>query len=302
MDEPELSELENAGWDSRVRVFRAGDEVDTAVVVTNRFVVMVDTMAEPALAKAIVDRCRDALTANRRLLVVNTHADWDHCWGNAAFALDGPFPAPIIAHELARERLRGEPARAKLAAKQGEHARFASVRLVEPDITFTDGLRVSGGDLTLELLPTPGHTPDHVSVWLPELGLLLAGDAAERPFPYVGDPDGLPALRKSLRALAALAPTTVIPCHGGPSDAGLLARNLAYFDDLERRARAAISGGALPTDWREREDLPELIGLPYEEALRALAIAPESVPELWGYRHFHLLACRAALLDVAGRT
>ncbi|MGH2486667.1 MAG: hypothetical protein ACRDHE_11700, partial [Ktedonobacterales bacterium] len=141
----------------------------------------------------------------------------------------------------------------------------------------------------------------HVSVWIPALRLLLAGDAAERPFPYVGDPTGLPALRRSLRALAALAPATVIPCHGGPTDAGLLARNLAYFDDLERRARAALSGSALPPDWREREDPPELLGLPYEAALSAQSIAPESVPELWGYRRFHLLACRAALLDVAGR-
>jgi glyoxylase-like metal-dependent hydrolase (beta-lactamase superfamily II) len=141
-----------------------------------------------------------------------------------------------------------------------------------------------------------------VSVWIPELRLLLAGDAAERPFPYVGDPDGLPMLRRSLRALAALAPATVIPCHGGPTNAELLARNLAYFDELERRARAALADGALPPDWREHDDLPELLGLSYEAALLAQSIAPESVPELWGYRRFHLLACRAALLDVAAHS
>ena len=189
-----------------------------------------------------------------------------------------------------------------------EHAKTPNPPIADSVIPIVEAKRADfitsdhAIDDTVALLPTPGHTPDHVSVWIPELRLLLAGDAAERPFPYVGDPDGLPALRGSLRTLAALAPETVIPCHGGPSDVGLLARDLAYFDDIERRAGAALASGALPSDWRQREDLPELLGLPYEEALRALAIAPESVPELWGYRHFHLLACRAALLDVAGRS
>ena len=32
MDDITLSEIPNSGWDARVRVFRAGDEVDTAVV------------------------------------------------------------------------------------------------------------------------------------------------------------------------------------------------------------------------------------------------------------------------------
>lgn len=294
MDEITLSEIPNRGWDARVRVFRAGDEVDTAVVMTERFVVVVDTMATPELAAEIGNRVREAL-AGRQLLVVNTHADWDHCWGNAAFAFGGPFPAPLIAHELARERLLGEEARRELAEKRREQPRFASVRLFAPDITFAAGLRIAGGDLTLELLPTPGHTPDHVSVWLPEARVLLAGDAAEHPFPYVGEAAALSTLRSSLRRLAALAPTTVIPCHGGPSDAGLIARNLAYFDDLERRARKALAASAIPDDWRQRDDVPALLGVPYESALHAQGATPDTVPAF--YREFHARACRAALLD-----
>lgn len=297
MGEYLLTEVPNGGWDARVRVFRAGDgvetEVDTAVVVAERCVVIVDTMATPELAAAIVERVRSAL-AGQRLLVVNTHTDWDHCWGNAAFGPDGSYPAPILAHELTRERLQSEEARRDLDEKRREQPRFATVRLVEPDITFSAGLRISGGDLTLELLPTPGHTPDHISIWIPELRLLLAGDAAEHPFPYVGDPATLPTLRASLRHLAALSPTTVIPCHGGPSDADLLARNSAYFDDLERRARDALASGSLPSDWRDRDDLPQLLGLPYEAALRAQGVAPDVIPAF--YRAFHTQACQAALL------
>src|SRR5690348_3825626 len=36
----------------------------------------------------------------RPVIVVNTHADWDHFWGNAAFP-----GAPIVGHRLCRERI-----------------------------------------------------------------------------------------------------------------------------------------------------------------------------------------------------
>src|SRR5262249_47505665 len=153
--EPELSEVPNSGWDVRLRVFRAGDEVDTFALITARYVVLVDTMSTPELAEHILDRVR-ADVQGRQLLVVNTHADWDHCWGNAAFTMPrGSTTAPILGHELAAVRLSGPEERETLARKRAEEPRFASVRLVAPTITFRDGLlRIAGGDLTLELLPT----------------------------------------------------------------------------------------------------------------------------------------------------
>ncbi len=135
----DLMELPNGGWDARLRVFRSrGDEVDTFAVVTERSVILIDTASLPEVSAGIVELLRPAL-AGRRLLVVNTHADYDHAWGNATFAPDGSFPATIIGHELARERLLGEESRRKLAEKTAEDAAFASVRLVPPTLTFASG-------------------------------------------------------------------------------------------------------------------------------------------------------------------
>src|SRR5581483_7943869 len=174
----DVKELPNGGWDDRIHVFRSrDDEVDTFAVVTARSLIMIDTASVPEVSAGIVELLRPALVG-RELLVVNTHADYDHAWGNATFALDGPFPAPIIGHELARERLLGEDSRKSLTAKTAQDSAFASVRLVPPTLTFATGLRIHGGDLTLELLPTPGHAEDHVSIWIPELRVLLAGDSA----------------------------------------------------------------------------------------------------------------------------
>lgn len=288
-----LTEVTLAGVDPRVRLFRCGHEVDTCAVVTERYVVVVDTMATPALAAGIMDYLGNALTG-RGLLVVDTHADWDHAWGNATFATPGGrYPAPIIGHEETRRRLLDPEEEEYLRAKARAEPRFSEVRLVAPTITFTDGLRIDGGDLTLELIPTPGHTPDHVSVWIPELRLALAGDAAERPIPYVNEPGDLPLLRASLARLAALDPAAVIPCHGGTSDPALLTRNLAYVDTLERHARAALDEDRIPPDWSARDDLPAQVGLPFETMAEDVLGEPEDV--ILFYRASHLRAVRAML-------
>ena len=291
-----LAEVPNNGWDRRLRLFRAGDEVDTGALITQRYVVVIDTMATPELAAAILESVRPSL-AGRQLLVINTHADYDHCWGNATFASPGgTYPAPIIAHEQARARLRREETCQYLAERQQAEPRFANVRLVEPTITFTSGLLIDGGDLTLKLLPTPGHTEDHISIWIPELHLLLAGDAAEHPFPYVEEAATLPVLRRSLTRLAALDAAAVIPCHGGTTDPALITRNIAYFDKVERRARSALAAGLIPPGWHECEDIAEIIGLSFEEAIKDTGTTPASIPA--GYRSFHQAAVRAMLANL----
>jgi glyoxylase-like metal-dependent hydrolase (beta-lactamase superfamily II) len=267
------------------------------MLVTAQYVFIIDTMATPELARALLEAARPALEG-RQLLVINTHADYDHCWGNAIFAgPDALYPAPIIAHEQARWRLCSEEARQSLEQRQQTGARFANVRLVAPTITFGDGLRIDGGDLTLELIPTPGHTIDHIAIWIPELRLLLAGDAAEHPFPFVEEAAALPILRQSLARLAALNAATVIPCHGGTTDPALLLHNIAYFDEVERHARRALAANLTPPDWREREDIAEMIGLPYEQALK-IAEADPAYSEDTLYRGFHLAAVRATLANL----
>jgi glyoxylase-like metal-dependent hydrolase (beta-lactamase superfamily II) len=283
----------NGGWDERVLVMRRGALVDVFAIVTERAIVLVDTLDSPAAAEAALAHLRGPLAGGRQLLVVNTHADWDHTWGNAAFAgPDAARPAPIVGHRLCRERLRSPAARAELARMQAdEPARFGAVRLVPPTIAFDGDLTIDGGDLTLELLATPGHQPDHIAVWLPELRLLLPGDAAEDPFPSVADAAGLPALRASLARLAALAPTTVLACHApGRSDPGLLAANIAYFDALEAHCRAALAQGLAPA-LPDGADAGALIGYDPDAA------APGGLPagQADYYRASHDGAIRAML-------
>jgi glyoxylase-like metal-dependent hydrolase (beta-lactamase superfamily II) len=281
-----VEEIHRPEVDPRIRFFRAGEEVDTFVVLTSRFAVFIDTMSTPALMRQVIEKVRPDLDG-RLMLVINTHADWDHVYGNSLFAPGGEQPALIIGRALTHERLRSPAALERLRRQQAEENRFAQVTLVPPDLVFADALTLYGGDLTLELVPTPGHTPDHCSVWIPEIGTLLAGDAAEFPFPSVRGGATLAQVRSSLQYLMTLNPRVVLPCHGGTTGPDLLDQNLAYFS----RLRDLLKVETLLEHWSALTEstLPPL--LRYAAALEELGTTPERVPAF--YRGFHLDAVQA---------
>ena len=290
-----VAPFSEATWDARVRGFHCGDEVDVYAVVTRRFVVFVDTGATPEEAEQVRAALAPELVS-RQPLVVITHADYDHCWGNTAFAgPSGEVMTPIIGHAVARAWMLSEGAAEELRQKRAESPRFASVRLIAPTIAYTDRLLIDGGDLTLELLHTPGHTAEHTAVWIPEPRLLLAGDAAEHPFPQVHSGADLPDLRRSLARLQALDPAWVLPCHGGVFDPGLLARNLAFFATVERHARTALESGSVPVpdalDSVSSDELERLLSYTYAEALAGAGATEAVTPSF--YRRFFDDAARS---------
>jgi len=265
----ELQLIENQGWDERILVCRNGRLVDTFIVVSGRFVVLVDTVINPQTAAQMLDYARQYLANDRQLLVINTHADYDHCWGNQLFAGDtAVHPAPIIGSHLSPPKFQQKEALAYLAKMQElEPDVFSEVRFTPPTMLIQDKFVIDGGDLTLELLPTPGHTDDHYSVFIPEIATLLAADAAELPYPMARTPDGLPPMRQSLAKLAALPAETVLYCHA-PVTVGrqLLLDNIAYFNVIEAQCRAALARGINPQPGPD-VDVIALVECPWKTAV-----------------------------------
>lgn len=237
--------LRNQGWDSRIHIAANGNLVNVFVLLTQRYVILVDTLFNSTTAHALLDYAQPYLPS-RQFLVINTHADWDHAWGNQLFA--GPnalYPAPIIAHVACAAQFDLPETHDDLLQFQTEQpSLFGNVILTKPTLTFTHDLFIDGGDLTLHLFPTPGHTPDHIAIYIPEINTLLAGDAAEIPFPFAHSAMTLPILRASLQALANLHAERALYCHA-PATIGprLIHDNIAYFDALEAACRAALMRG-----------------------------------------------------------
>ncbi|GAB4189200.1 MAG: MBL fold metallo-hydrolase [Roseiflexaceae bacterium] len=151
-----------------------------------------------------------------------THADMDHVGGAAALkALTG---AAIYASAGEAQALAdGRPSRSFKAGPVAQalfkgFERLMPITPVSPVQTLADGdvLPILGG---LQVLSTPGHTPDHLSFFAPAYGLLFAGDS------MISTPNGLQFMDgpvtwdyatgcESVRRQAALAPRWVACGHG----------------------------------------------------------------------------------------
>jgi len=257
--------------DQRVRVFRRnfggieefdGMEVDAYVIITERYVVVLDTLLCPEDASAMVQMVKDQLPG-RQLLVVNSHADWDHSWGNAYFT--GECAAPIIAHEYCLTRMLSDEARQELLEYKQRYAIFQNVALVPPTMTFDQHFTILGGDMTIELIPAPGHHLDHIAVWIPELSLLLAFDAIERPLPILENAEAVPSMFATLEQLLALRAERVLCSHSKSASVALIEENLAYFREIERRSHELLQRYR-PTE-EELELASEIIHYPFDEVI-----------------------------------
>lgn len=288
----------NGGWDPRILVCACGTLVDVFIIETERYVVIVDTLINTTTATALLEIARARL-GRRQLLAINTHADWDHAWGNHVFAgPDAQQQAPIIASRRCAARLRSREARKSLATRRAaEPGRFDDVLLTPPTILFDDSLAITGGDLTLQLFATPGHQPDHIAIYIPQIATLLAGDAAELPFPFPASAAALPQLRESLARMQALDPGAALYCHA-PVGAGpkVLEQNSAYFTTLEHHCRQALARGT-PANPPADADVEALVEFPY-----ALAVPIDMDAEALAgfYRPGHQASIRMMLEHVAG--
>jgi glyoxylase-like metal-dependent hydrolase (beta-lactamase superfamily II) len=279
--------------DSRLRIFRFGRLVDSFAVVTQRYLVVIDTMVNLETSGEIMNLLRPDLISERSLLIVNTHGDWDHCLGNGLFvAPTAPYPAPVIAHRIAAERIMSPEAAEGLAKLKAESpGEFDTAENWSPTVLFDGTLTIDGGDLTLVLIPTPGHQPDHISIWIPEIRVLLAGDAAELPIPYVPEWKTLPELRASLHRMNDLKADQVLYSHAQDiTDPALIGHNIRYFDELEARCRRALANESIPPEIDALADPAAAIGWQFEDALPPV-MALDDLPWPEG----HSLAIKAML-------
>jgi glyoxylase-like metal-dependent hydrolase (beta-lactamase superfamily II) len=211
------------------RSLGGGDEGDISVrallLLGEALSIVLDTLVCPSDMRPFAALIRQR---GRPLVVVNSHADWDHAWGNAAFP-----GALIVGQRHCRERLLGAEERATLQQKRAAQPQlFADVELVAPQIGFESRLDLHAGSFSVELHHLPGHSADSLVAYLPERGLLFAADCAEWPIPLLGSGPALP-WAAALRRWAALDGLhTVIPAHGPLSGPELLLANAGYLEQL----------------------------------------------------------------------
>jgi glyoxylase-like metal-dependent hydrolase (beta-lactamase superfamily II) len=211
-------------------------------VVGDNGVLVIDTRATPRLARQLTDAIRSVTDKPVRQIFL-THYHAVRVLGTAAF---DPRPT-IIASEGTRQWIeqRGQ------ADYDSEFGRFPRLfrdhheipGLTQPDLSFQDELSVWMGGFEVKLMHVGrGHSQGDSVAWLPEQGVLFAGDLVEnRCAVYAGD-GYLREWSQTLSRLEALQPRILLPGRGAP-----------LFDAAASTEAIAATRGFLETVWSQVE-------------------------------------------------
>ncbi|HSG09831.1 MAG TPA: MBL fold metallo-hydrolase [Longimicrobiales bacterium] len=203
-------------------------DVRAVVLVGDTRAVLWDTLAHPGHMAAV-----EALVGALPVTVVYSHADWDHAWGTCG--LDRVDE--VVAHEFAAHRFRTDVPEELKRRRTAAPDEWADVVLVPPGRTFRTRLTLDLGGASLDLHPLPGHTPDCLVGFVPEWGVLLAGDTVETPLPVVNDGAAVAGWVARLRQwIATPGFDTVVPSHGRTGGLELLQETAAYLEGLGTNA------------------------------------------------------------------
>ena len=233
-------------------------------VVTGDGVVVVDALGSPALAEELIAEIRRITQEPIRYLIV-THFHADHIYGLQAFKAAG---VTILAHPAAKEYLNSDTAQRRLEASRLELAPWinANTRLLPADrwLDATETtLRVGGMDFVVRHVG-PAHTAEDLVVFVPQRGVLFAGDLVFRGrIPFVGQADSRQWIA-SLARLIDFKPALLIPGHGPVSDSPLADLQLTRDYLLHLRQTMAEAAANLEpweeayakADWSRFEHLP----------------------------------------------
>jgi glyoxylase-like metal-dependent hydrolase (beta-lactamase superfamily II) len=181
--------------------------------------------------------------------VVNTHAHFDHTFGNARFGPASDLGAPIYGHELIPAHLDAYERRVltELIAQDEERTgEWREVVITPPTVLVGDAMTLDLGGTVAELLYLGrGHTDNDLLVHLPASGVWLTGDLVEESGPPVYGPDSFPldwpATMGRLQAALSEA-DLLVPGHGavvGPAFAAAQREQLTAVATLITELHAA---------------------------------------------------------------
>ena len=231
---------------------------NVGIVVGHRSVLVIDTAMGPRNGERILAEAR-RLGEGRKLLLTTTHFHPEHAFAAQSF----PDATYVCNTAQAEEMAAKGPEYIEMFSGFGPGLAelLADVELVAPDVTY-DGprARIDLGGVVVELVNIgQAHTRGDQVVFLPESGVLFAGDLAEDHFLPIfpdEDADGLRWL-DALDRLEALSPRIVVGGHGEVGDVGLIAAERDYLVAVRDRV-AALRAEGMPLEQISEQLEPEL--------------------------------------------
>ena len=189
---------------------------------TTEGVVLVDTTARPKDIQAYLELVN--ITPDDVCQILLTHSHSDHTSGIPL------FDCPVLAHKLTRA--------AHKKARYGESGETAC-----PRRSLRTALVWRSAGWKLEMIHVGGHTPGSSVVWLPEDGVLFAGDLIfEGRYPFLATAR-VPELMDALRWLLGLEARIIVPGHGRLCNNDEIFRQIEYLDTTWKLTAEHIQQG-----------------------------------------------------------
>jgi glyoxylase-like metal-dependent hydrolase (beta-lactamase superfamily II) len=264
-------------------------DVNVGVVAGSEGLLLVDTRGTRQQGEALREDVRRLRADATVRWVVNTHAHFDHTFGNGAFA-----GSTIHAHENAAAGLEAAADRVRGLCRAEDpddplSRDVIDTQLRHPDTTFSSVRALDLGDRYVELVyPGRGHTDGDILIRVPDADVVLVGDLVEESAPPAYGPDCFPlewpqSLDMAVGMLTAR--TAVVPGHGEVVDAAFVRDQAADIAKVANTIGELVQAGVPPEsaagqgDWPwDPEHLREGIRRGYAQA----GPAPRHLPLLGG--------------------
>jgi glyoxylase-like metal-dependent hydrolase (beta-lactamase superfamily II) len=186
---------------------------NTGVVVGERGVLIVDGQATPAHAERVLQKVRD-ITDKPIKQVVLTHFHADNTLGAQVFEAN-----EIIASDLTRRMMDTRGVEEIHVSRERFPALFSALAvdagINNPTMTIASSMTIDLGGLEVRLMHLGrGHTMGDLMVWVPESGVIFAGDLVQSSAAaYCGDAH-LADWPRALDRVAAFRPVALMPGRG----------------------------------------------------------------------------------------
>ncbi len=228
---------------------------------------LVDTLFDLNLTAEMLESMRRTTPAAERIAtVVNTHANGDHCYGNALVAESEIISSARCAEEMAHLPPSAMAAMLDAAPTLGPTGDFLArifapfsfdgVPLTLPSRTFEGRLDLRVGDRAVSLVEVgPAHTAGDVIVHLPEEGIVFTGDIlfhGGHPIVWAGP---VANWITACERIMELGPTVLVPGHGPLATPAAVAELKGYFEFLATETRLRFDGGMSPMEAARDIDL-----------------------------------------------
>lgn len=239
---------------------------NAGLVVDGDVSLLVDTLFDLRLTREMLDAMRRATPAAAAIdVVVNTHANGDHCWGNQLVR-----DAEIVGSRRCAEEMAELPPSVladvmasppdgptgDLLRRMFGRYEFSGIEVVPPTTTFDSELTLTVGDTEVRLYEVgPAHTRGDVIVHVPDRGVVFTGDIlfnGGHPIVWAGPVSNWVA---ACELILDLTPDVVVPGHGALTDTSAVADQRDYFGFLEREVAPRAAAGMAPLDAARDIDL-----------------------------------------------